>query len=125
MFNRRKIAALSALTGGLLMTCVGIGQAHAAAGPGACTRDLLGGFTCTQRIVGVVPEDGVIPHQETCTPVQPVTVPAALGNGRARLGPEVTCTPSAATPPDATGTAPETTGLPHRSTQADDATWGI
>jgi hypothetical protein len=112
MFNRRKIAALSALTGGLLMTCVGFAQAQAAADPGSCTRDLLGGFTCTQRISGVIPEDGVIPHQETCTQVQPVTLPAALGNGRARLGPEVTCAAPALTAPDATGIAPEATGLP-------------
>ncbi|MFL5994061.1 MAG: hypothetical protein ACJ736_07075 [Streptomyces sp.] len=110
MFNRRKIAALSALTGGLLMACVGTTQAHAAAGPGNCTRDLFG-FTCTQRITGVIPEDGVIPHQETCKPVEPVTLPAALGNGRARLGPEVTCAAPASTAPDATGTAPEENGL--------------
>ncbi|WP_328782602.1 hypothetical protein OIE52_19750 [Streptomyces canus] len=112
MFNRRKIAALSVLTGGILMTCVGITQAHAAAGPGTCTRDPLGGFTCTQRIVGVIPEDGVIPHQETCTQVQRVPMPATLGNGRARLGPEVTCAAPALTAPDATGTAPGATGLP-------------
>nr|WSZ17050.1 hypothetical protein OH837_28950 [Streptomyces canus] len=110
MFSRRKIAALSVLTGSLLMTCVGITQAQAAAGPGTCTRDLFG-FTCTQRITGVIPEDGVIPHQETCKPVEPVTLPAALGNGRARLGPEVTCAAPASTAPDATGTAPEETGL--------------
>ncbi|MFG2470892.1 hypothetical protein ACGFXB_36305 [Streptomyces canus] len=110
MFNRRKIAALSVLTGGLLMTCVGITQAHAAAGPGNCTRDLFG-FTCTQRITGVIPEDGVIPHQETCTKVQPLTLPAALGNGRARLGPEVTCAAPASTAPDATDNAPVGNGL--------------
>ncbi|KQW15535.1 MULTISPECIES: hypothetical protein [unclassified Streptomyces] len=110
MFNRRKIATLSVLAGGLLMTCVGIAQAHVAAGPGNCTRDLFG-FICTQRITGVIPEDGVIPHQETCAQVKPATSPAALGNGRARLGPEVTCAAPASTAPDATDTAPEETGL--------------
>ncbi|MFI6434811.1 hypothetical protein [Streptomyces sp. NPDC050759] len=111
MFNRRKIAALSVLTGGILMTCAGITQAHAAAGPGACTRDLLGGFSCSQQIEGVIPEDGVIPHYETCTQTQPLTLPAALGNGRARLGTQVTCAAPVRTAPDATDTAPEETGL--------------
>ncbi|MEU9974877.1 hypothetical protein [Streptomyces sp. NPDC051014] len=94
MVNRKKIAALSVLVGGLVATGAGIAQAHAAAAPGACTRDLLGNLSCSQRFKGEVPEGELPPHQDTCQPVQPLTVPAVLGNGRARLGPEVTCSPT-------------------------------
>ena len=93
MFSRKKIAAVSGLVGGIALTCIGLTPAHAA-GPGTCTRDLLGGLTCTQRIKGVVPESGVLPHQETCKPVEPLRLPAVLGNGTDRLGPEVTCSPA-------------------------------
>ncbi|MEU2621238.1 hypothetical protein ABZ642_24365 [Streptomyces sp. NPDC007157] len=93
MVNRKKIAALSVLVGGLVATGAGITQAYAAADPGGCTRDLLGNLACTQRFKGEVPEGELPPHQDTCQTVQPLTVPAALGNGRARLGPEVTCSP--------------------------------
>ncbi|MEV6760716.1 hypothetical protein AB0N16_08700 [Streptomyces sp. NPDC051105] len=93
MFNRKKIAALSVLLGGLVVSGTGIAQAYAVSGPGACTRDVLGNLSCTQRFKGEVPEGELPPHQDTCQTVQPLTVPAVLGNGRARLGPEVTCSP--------------------------------
>ncbi|MEU1409952.1 hypothetical protein ABZ471_48645, partial [Streptomyces sp. NPDC005728] len=60
-------------------------------GPGICTRDIQGNISCIQRIQGEVPEDGFIPHHENCLPTQPFTLPAALGNGTTRIGPEVTC----------------------------------
>ncbi|MFF4900344.1 hypothetical protein [Streptomyces sp. NPDC001068] len=94
MVNRKQITALSLLVGGLVATGAGVTQAYAAAGPGDCTRDLLGNLSCTQRFKGEVPEGELPPHQDTCQPVQPLTVPAVLGNGRARLGPEVTCSPT-------------------------------
>ncbi|MFC9061252.1 hypothetical protein ACWEDZ_02670 [Streptomyces sp. NPDC005047] len=96
MFSGKKMTAVSVLAGGLAMACAGLAQAqtHAGKGPGACTRDLLGGFTCSQRIQGQLSEDGEIPHQETCTPVQPLTLPAALGQGQLQLGPKVTCSPT-------------------------------
>ncbi|MEW1779141.1 hypothetical protein [Streptomyces sp. NPDC086777] len=89
----KKIAAVSGLLGGLAVACAGLVPAYAAAGPGKCTDDLMGNLTCTQRIRGEVPEGGSIPHQETCKPVQPVQLPAVLGQGTERLGPEVTCSP--------------------------------
>jgi len=92
MFSRKKIAAVSGLVAGIAASCVGIPQAYAA-NPGTCTNDLLGNLTCTQRIQGSS-EDGALPHQETCKPVQPTMVPAVLGTGMERLGPEVTCNPS-------------------------------
>ncbi|MER6434547.1 hypothetical protein ABT272_44280 [Streptomyces sp900105245] len=91
MFSRKKIAAISGLVGGLAVASTGLTHAYAAADQGTCTRDLLGSVTCTQRITGEIPENGVIPHQENCMPVQPLTLPAALGTGTTRLGPKVTC----------------------------------
>ncbi|MFG2960575.1 hypothetical protein ACGF5O_43485 [Streptomyces sp. NPDC048291] len=89
----KKIAAVSGLVGGLAMACAGLTTAYAAAGPGKCTDDLMGNLSCSQRIKGEVPEGGTIPHQETCKPVRPVQLPAVLGQGTERLGPEVTCSP--------------------------------
>ncbi|KOV64992.1 hypothetical protein [Streptomyces sp. MMG1121] len=94
MFSRKKIAAVSGLVGGLAVTCIGVAPAHAAASPGTCTRDILGNLSCTQRIKGEVPEGGTLPHQETCHPVEPTRLPAFLGQGVERLGPEVTCSPT-------------------------------
>ncbi|MFD5802898.1 hypothetical protein ACIBSR_09280 [Streptomyces sp. NPDC049936] len=94
MFSRKKMTAVSVLAGGLAMACAGLAHAHAAKDPGTCSRDLLGGFTCSQRIHGQLSEDGEVPHQETCTPVQPLTLPAALGQGQLQLGPKVTCSPT-------------------------------
>ncbi|MGW5656351.1 hypothetical protein [Streptomyces humi] len=94
MFSGKKIAAVSGLVGGLAVACAGLTSAYAAAGPGACTDDLMGNLTCTQRIRGEVPEGSTPPHQETCKPVQPVQLPAVLGQGTERLGPEVTCSPT-------------------------------
>ncbi|MFD5711857.1 hypothetical protein OQI_19620 [Streptomyces pharetrae CZA14] len=99
MFSTRKAAAVSGLVGGLVLVCAGITQAHTE-NPGTCTRDALGNISCSQRITGVIPESGVIPHQETCQPVQPVTLPAAAGAGTMRVGPRVTCS-------EETGRVPE------------------
>ncbi|QIJ62754.1 hypothetical protein [Streptomyces sp. JB150] len=92
MFSTRKAAALSGLVGGLVLACTGITQAHAG-NPGTCTRDAQGNITCVQRITGVIPEGGTIPHQETCRPVEPVTLPVTPGGGTMRVGPRVTCSP--------------------------------
>ncbi|WP_037814451.1 hypothetical protein [Streptomyces sp. NRRL S-1022] len=110
MFDTKKIVAVSGLLGSLALTCVGAAQAYAASGPGTCTRDLLGTLTCTQRITGEIPEDGVIPHQENCQKVEPLTLPAALGNGQMRLGPEVTCDPATRGVPEKADNRPESPG---------------
>ncbi|MER7838802.1 hypothetical protein ABTY98_23725 [Streptomyces sp. NPDC096040] len=119
MFNRKKVAALSVLVGGLAVTCTGISQAHAGGGPGACTKDILGNLTCTQRFKGELPEGELPPHRDTCQTVEPVTVPAVLGNGRARLGPEVTCSP---TTWGSNGTREDRHAAQWRATSEDDAT---
>lgn len=98
MFRRKKIAAVSALLGGLAMTCTGITQAHAAGSPGTCAADNEGNITCIQRFAGATPEGGgLVREAQTCVPAQPFTLPGVplLNNGRTRIGPEVTCSPNA------------------------------
>ncbi|MFB7494543.1 hypothetical protein ACFC09_07510 [Streptomyces sp. NPDC056161] len=95
MFSAKKIAVVSGLLGGIAVACAGIAQAQAGAGPGTCTRDLQGNVSCSQRIEGRIPEGGAVPHQETCQPVHRLTLPAAMGSGTTRFGPEVTCSPTA------------------------------
>ncbi|MQY32404.1 hypothetical protein SRB17_03520 [Streptomyces sp. RB17] len=100
MFSSKKIAAVAGFVGGLAVTCAGVAQAHVGWGPGPCTRDIQGNVTCIQRIQGEIPEDGNLPHQDNCLPTQPFTLPAALGNGTMRIGPEVTCAPTTSGAPD-------------------------
>ncbi|MFI9615703.1 hypothetical protein ACIHCM_29165 [Streptomyces sp. NPDC052023] len=111
MFSRKKIAIVSVLAGGLAVAVTGTTHANVAPSPGGCTNDLLGGISCTQRIQGVIPEDGVIPHQETCVPVKPLTLPAAWGTGSTRIGPEVTCSPTTTGAADEADGVQETFGL--------------
>ncbi|MBG0852834.1 hypothetical protein I2W78_13530 [Streptomyces spinoverrucosus] len=111
MFSRKKIAAVSVLAGGLAVICTGITHAYVGGNPKPCTRDLLGNYTCSQLIEGRIPEDGVVPHQETCMPVQPFTLPAALGSGTVRVGPEVTCSPTTSGAPEKADGAQEPFGL--------------
>ncbi|MFF9085561.1 hypothetical protein ACF1BE_03875 [Streptomyces sp. NPDC014991] len=94
MFSRKKIMAVAGLVGGLAVTCTGMAQAHPGSGPGTCTQDPSGDIVCTQQIKGEVPANGVIPHQETCMPVQPTVLPAALGNGTTQFGHRVSCSPT-------------------------------
>lgn len=94
MFSRKKIAAVSALLGGLVMTCTGAAQAYAA-GPALCTTDAQGNVTCIQRFDGMTPQgDRVILRQaQTCVPVEPLSLPTGnlLSKGTTRIGPQVTC----------------------------------
>ncbi|MEV7991610.1 hypothetical protein AB0O67_06760 [Streptomyces sp. NPDC086077] len=111
MSSSKKIAAVLVLAGGLVVTCTGVTNASEVRGPGSCNRDLLGNISCSQHIEGVIPEDGVIPHHETCTPVQPLTLPAAWGNGTTQIGPKVTCSPTTTGAPDEADASLETAGL--------------
>ncbi|MGW7530443.1 hypothetical protein [Streptomyces sp. NPDC054783] len=111
MFSTKKIAAVSGLIGGLAVTCAGVAQAHTVRGPGTCTRDILGNTTCVQRIEGEIPENGQIPHYDNCLPTQPFTVPAALGGGSMRIGPQVTCSNTTSGAPDKADGGKEFSGL--------------
>ncbi len=95
MFNRKKIAAVSGLLGSLVVTCIGAGQAHAAADPGSCTRDILGNITCIQRYEGVLPDGDLyaLRQSQSCVPIEPVTIPTGnpLSRGATQIGPRVTC----------------------------------
>jgi hypothetical protein len=101
MFSRKKIAAVSALLGGLAMTCTGAAQAHAAGGPALCTTDSQGNVTCIQRFDGMTPQGDryTLRQAQTCVPIEPLTLPAGnlLSHGTTRIGPQVTC---ASTPPE-------------------------
>ncbi|MFE2537538.1 hypothetical protein [Streptomyces sp. NPDC059371] len=91
MFSRKKIAALSVFIGGLAVASTGITYAHAAGDPAGCTRTPQGDVICVQHIEGGTAGRGTPPHQETCMQVQPVTLPAAVGNGTTEIGPRMTC----------------------------------
>jgi hypothetical protein len=125
MISEKKIAAVTGIVGGIVAACAGLTPAYAAAGPGACTRNLMGDLTCTQRIKGQVPEGGALPHQETCKPVQPVLLPAFLGQGQERLGPTVTCSPETVgvAPPEAAEQTAPAQRVPDQDT-ADDSALG-
>ncbi|KUM72294.1 hypothetical protein [Streptomyces curacoi] len=101
MFNGKKIAAVAGLLGGLAMTCLGVGQAYAAASPLACTTDAQGNTVCTQRLTGETTEgEGfVVRRSMSCQPTQPLTLPAPglMNHGSIKIGPEITC---ASTSPD-------------------------
>lgn len=96
MFSTKKIAAVSGLLSGLAVTCTGITQAYAAAGPGACTSDAEGNITCIQWVTAR-PAEGdrfAATQSQGCVPMQPLTLPAPLGvlsRGTTKIGPEVTC----------------------------------
>ncbi|GAA3295482.1 hypothetical protein [Streptomyces cinereospinus] len=112
MSSSKKIAAALVFAGGLVVTCTGVTNAFDGRNPGACNRDLLGNYSCSQHIKGEVPEDGVIPHHETCVPVQPLTLPAVWGSGTTQLGPKVTCSATTTGAADEADGVLETVGLP-------------
>jgi hypothetical protein len=111
MFSRKKLAALSGLIGGLAVASTGITYAHAAGNPAACTRNPQGDVICVQHIEGKSAGRGAIPHQETCMPVQSVTLPASVGNGTTQIGPRVTCSPATSGAPRAIDRERELPGL--------------
>ncbi|MFI0964145.1 hypothetical protein ACH4S8_22435 [Streptomyces sp. NPDC021080] len=111
MFSRKKIAALSGLIGGLAVASTGITHAYAAGDPASCTRTPQGDVICVQHIEGESSGRGTIPHQETCMPVQAVTLPAPTGNGATQIGPKVTCSPATSGAPRSNDEKRELPGL--------------
>ncbi|MFJ9148381.1 hypothetical protein ACIRP7_09940 [Streptomyces sp. NPDC102270] len=104
MFSRKYFAALLGLIGGLAAASTGIAYAHVAGGAAPCTHTLQGDVVCVQHIEGKTPGDGgTIPHQETCLPVESLTLPAATGNGTTQLGPKVTCSTATSETPQMIG----------------------
>ncbi|MFI6683137.1 hypothetical protein [Streptomyces sp. NPDC050485] len=97
MFSRKKIAAVSGLLGGLVVTCVGATQAYAAAGTGSCVSDHQGGMSCVQRIVGNTADgDATLRQSQGCVPTEPLRLPVVglLNRGNMDIGPRVTCSPT-------------------------------
>jgi hypothetical protein len=104
MFSRKYFAALLGFIGGLAVASTGIAYAHVAGDAAPCTHSLQGDVVCAQHIEGKTPGGGgTIPHQETCSPVEALTLPAATGNGTTRLGPEVTCSTATSGTPQMIG----------------------
>ncbi|MFI6054472.1 hypothetical protein ACIBCO_30820 [Streptomyces violascens] len=98
MFSAKKIAAVSGLLGGLVVTCTGAAQAYAAEGAGMCSHDSQGSTTCIQRFVGSTPEEGgyILRQAQGCVPTEPLSLPVVglLNRGNMQIGPEVTCSPN-------------------------------
>ncbi|GGU51446.1 hypothetical protein GCM10010211_15150 [Streptomyces albospinus] len=101
MFSRKKIAAITALLGGLAATCAVIPQAHAADNTGLCRRDAQGNVTCLQRSTGPTQDGSYTLNQtQSCNPTKPVSIPAqgVLNPGVTQVGPAVTCSNVAPAP---------------------------
>ncbi|GAA3843944.1 hypothetical protein GCM10022403_089880 [Streptomyces coacervatus] len=104
MFSRKKIAAVSGLLCSLAVTCTGITQAYAAAGPGGCTVAASGDVTCIQGFAGKTADgdDYIVRRANTCTPQTPMELPVIplLNSGSTKIGPQVTCSPNDPGPQD-------------------------
>ncbi|MFB7634156.1 hypothetical protein ACFC0M_24865 [Streptomyces sp. NPDC056149] len=103
MFSGKKIAAASALLGGLASASVIATPANAVAANGLCSRDVQGNVTCLQRSTGTNQDGGYTLNQsQTCQPTSPVTLPThgILNPGSAQIGPAITCSNTAPIPGD-------------------------
>ncbi|MGW1378203.1 hypothetical protein ACWD6P_28575 [Streptomyces sp. NPDC002446] len=102
MFSRKKIAAVSALLGGLALTFAGAHQAYAEGPLGNCVRDITGNLSCVQKNTGYTSADGrySLKQSQDCLTAQPLTWPAQglLNTGNSRVGPNVTCSNTAPAP---------------------------
>ncbi|MGD3108314.1 hypothetical protein [Streptomyces sp. YGL11-2] len=101
MFSRKKIAAITALLGGLAATCAVVTPAHAADTTGLCRRDVQGNVTCLQRSNGPTQDGSYTLNQtQSCNPTKPVSIPAqgVLNPGSTTVGPAVTCSNVAPAP---------------------------
>ncbi|ARF55388.1 hypothetical protein [Streptomyces gilvosporeus] len=104
MFSRKKIAAVSALLGGLAMTGAGATQAFAGGPEGDCKHSALGADTCIQNRQTIHTKHGdfVVQQKKDCsTASKRREVWPELGlldNGATRVGPAMDCTNRAPLP---------------------------
>lgn len=95
MFSRKKIAVVSGIVSGLVMTCVGVGQANAQGASGNCGQNAQGITTCMQ---GGYTEDGtpyVVRQTKDCLPMKPLKLPTdGVVNTNMLVGPTVSCSNS-------------------------------
>ncbi|ARF55380.1 hypothetical protein [Streptomyces gilvosporeus] len=109
MFSRKKLAAVSALLGGLAVTCTGATQAYAGGSAGTCSRDIQGNMSCMQR----GDEGRYVVHQtQNCQGTKPLEWPAPglLNKGSTQVGPAVSCSNSAPSAPPQVFEAPQILG---------------
>ncbi|MEV0369258.1 hypothetical protein AB0I10_05465 [Streptomyces sp. NPDC050636] len=98
MFSRKKIAVVSGLVGGLVLTCTGATQVYAAGSSGDCTRSALGNTTCIDEgQTSYTSKDGrhVVKQRQHCssTARHRVVWPESglLNRGNTETGPVVDC----------------------------------
>ncbi|KIZ18863.1 hypothetical protein [Streptomyces natalensis] len=104
MFSRKKIAAVSALLGGLAITGAGTPQAFAGGSAGDCNRSVMGADTCIQNRQTVHTKHGnyVVKQKKDCSSaskrreVWPEL--GLLNNGSTKVGPAMDCTNRAPLP---------------------------
>ncbi|MFH8567998.1 hypothetical protein [Streptomyces sp. NPDC017993] len=98
MFSRKKIAAVTALLGGLAVTGAVAPQTHAAEAPGECTRDVQLNKVCAKKSeTTYTTKDGkvVIKQKQKCSTEsrQRTAMPETglLNKQNTKIGPEVSC----------------------------------
>ncbi|MFF4949741.1 hypothetical protein ACWC2K_10530 [Streptomyces chattanoogensis] len=110
MFSRKKIAAVSALLGGLAVTCAGANQAYAGGTSGNCTRDITGNVNCLQKNTSYITEDGkyTVKQAQNCASMRPASWPAegVLNTGSTHIGPAMNCSNTAPAPEENAEPAP-------------------
>ncbi|MGW1373320.1 hypothetical protein ACWD6P_03445 [Streptomyces sp. NPDC002446] len=104
MFSRKRIAAISALLGGLAVTCAGANQAYAAGSPSDCTRTAPGSIVCVHKSQTVhTTKDGkhIVKETQHCDStsrnimVLPRIGLLSQGTQHTRVGSVVNCSPKA------------------------------
>ena len=99
MFSPKKIAAVTALLGGLAVTGAIAPQAYAAEGASLCAQGVQGSAMCPSGNTNYTSDDGTynIHQSQNCMPTRPLTLPgrSLLNPGSTQLGPALTCSNSA------------------------------
>ena len=99
MFSRKKIAAVTALLGGLAVTGAFAPQASAAEASSLCASSVQGSAMCPPGSADQANEQGRyrISQTQSCMPMNPLEVPVRglLNPGSTELGPAMHCSNSA------------------------------
>ncbi|UQA95034.1 hypothetical protein [Streptomyces halobius] len=97
MFSRKRIAVVSGILSGLVVTCAGATQAYAEAASVNCGRNTRGIITCTQSGYTSDNTPYVVRQTQDCLPLRPVKLPTdGVVNTSTLIGPSVSCSNSSA-----------------------------
>jgi hypothetical protein len=95
MFSRKKIAAVTALLGGLAVTGAVAPQAYAAEASRLCASSVQGSAMCPPGGADPANEESSyrISQVQSCMPTNPLEVPVRglLNPGSTKLGPSIHC----------------------------------